>query len=34
MPRRTLFTDDQVAEALKRTGGIRTNAALLLKCSP
>ena len=34
MPRRTLFTDDQAAEALKRTGGIRTNAALLLKCSP
>ena len=34
MPRQPLFADDQVAEALRTTGGIRTNAALLLKCSP
>ena len=34
MPRQPLFTEDQVAEALISTGGIRTNAALLLKCSP
>ena len=34
MPRQPLFTDDQVAEALSSTGGIRSDAALLLKCSP
>ena len=34
MPRQPLFTDDEVAKALRSTGGIRTNAALLLKCSP
>ena len=34
MPRQPLFTEDQVADALRSTGGIRTNAALLLKCSP
>ena len=34
MARQPLFTDDQVAEALRSTGGIRSNAASLLKCSP
>ena len=33
MSRRLLFTDDQVAEALISTAGIRTDAAALLKCS-
>ena len=34
MARQPRFTDDQVAEALRSTGGIRSDAAALLKCSP
>ena len=33
MSRKPLFTDDQIAEALISTSGIRTDAAVLLKCS-
>ena len=34
MARQPRFTEDQVAEALRSAGGIRSDAAALLKCSP